>query len=178
MDQTMPSPAAPDEPRDDCVVEPIADGDVAAVVALWARCGLIRPWNDPIADIALARTSGHGGVLVARAGEAILGAVMIGHDGHRGAVYYLGVDPDRRRAGLGRRLVAAAEAWCRARGVPKINLLVRRENPAVLAFYEALGFRDTATVCLYKPLDPAVAEREAAQKAAWAAAIAPARDEA
>lgn len=156
----------------DVVVEPIADPDVPAVVDLWSRCGLTRPWNDPVADIALARTSGHGGVLVARLGGTIVGAAMIGHDGHRGAIYYLAVDPDRRLGGLGRRLVAEAEAWCRARGVPKINLLVRKENAAVLAFYEAIGFADTHAVCLYKTLDPQVAETEAAQKAAWAARVA------
>ena len=160
----------------DIVIEPIADADIAAVVDLWSRVGLTRPWNDPVDDIRIARESGHGTVVVARAADGgIVGAAMIGHDGHRGAIYYLAVDPDLRRAGLGRRLVEAAEAWCRARGVPKINLLVRKENAGVLAFYEAIGFADTQTVCLYKPLDPAKAETERAQKAAWAAAVA-ARD--
>lgn len=153
-------------------IEPIADADVPAVVDLWTRCGLTRPWNDPIEDIRLARTSGHGAVLVVRDGTAIVGATIIGHDGHRGAIYYLAVDPERRLGGLGRRLVAAAEDWCRAAGVPKINLLVRKENAGVLAFYEAIGFADTNTVCLYETLDAEIAEREAGQKAAWAARIA------
>ncbi|MCE1234739.1 MAG: GNAT family acetyltransferase [Hyphomicrobiales bacterium] len=156
----------------DIVIAPITDADVAAVVDLWSRCGLIRPWNDPIADIALARASGDAEVLAARVGGAIVGATMIGHDGHRGAVYYLAVDAERRLGGLGRRLVAAAEDWCRARGVPKINLLVRKENAGVMAFYAALGFADTRSVSLYKTLDADVAEREAAQKADWAAKIA------
>ena len=60
----------------------------------------------------------------------------------------------------------------RARGVPKINLLVRKENAGVLAFYEALGWRDTHTVCLYRALDPDKAEIEARQKAEWAAMVA------
>lgn len=154
-------------------VEEMVAGDENEIADLWSRCGLTRPWNDPIADIRLARTSGHGAVLVLRDGGRLVGAAMVGHDGHRGAIYYLGVDPAERRAGRGRRLVAACEAWCRARGMPKINLLVRRENAGVLAFYEALGWRDTDTVCLYRALDPAVAEREAAQKAAWAAKLAP-----
>ena len=33
----------------------IEDADIADVIALWQRCGLTRPWNDPAADIALAR---------------------------------------------------------------------------------------------------------------------------
>ena len=150
----------------------IQDGDVDAVVALWQRCNLVRPWNDPVEDIRLARTSGHGVVFVARLDGGLVGAVMTGHDGHRGAVYYLGVDPAARRHGVGRTLVASAEGWCRARGVPKINLLVRKENLGVLSFYDALGYRDTSTVCLYRNLDDDKAEREAAMKDAWAARIA------
>ena len=152
------------------VTEP-AEIDVAAVVALWERCGLTRPWNDAADDIRIAHDSGHGTVLVATLGARLVGATMVGHDGHRGAIYYLGGDPDARRLGIGRRLVEAAEDWVRARGVPKINLLVRKENAGVLAFYEALGWRDTATVCLYRALDPDKAEIEARQKAEWAARL-------
>ena len=36
-------------------VRPIADGEEAAVIALWQACGLTRPWNDPAADLAFAR---------------------------------------------------------------------------------------------------------------------------
>jgi ribosomal protein S18 acetylase RimI-like enzyme len=65
---------------------------------------------------------------------------MVGHDGHRGTMYYVGVDPDRRRHGFGRQMVAAAEAWMQARGVWKANLLVRAANTAVFGFYERLGY--------------------------------------
>lgn len=153
------------------VTEP-TEIDVAAVVALWARCGLTRPWNDAADDIRIARETGHGTVLAATVDGALAGAAMVGHDGHRGAIYYLGVDPAHRRLGIGRRLVEAAEDWVRACGVPKINLLVRKENAGVLAFYEALGWRDTQTVCLYRTLDPEKAETEARQKAEWAAKVA------
>ncbi len=40
---------------------------------------------------------------------------MVRHDGHRGTVYYLGVDPDARGHGLGRALMGAAEDWLRER---------------------------------------------------------------
>ncbi|WP_228259688.1 GNAT family acetyltransferase [Siculibacillus lacustris] len=165
------SDTIPETANDPAIGEARAQDD-AAVVALWTACGLVRPWNDPFDDIRLCRESGHGVLLVARDQGRVVGAVMTGHDGHRGAVYYLGVDPAARRAGWGRRLVAAAEDWCRARGLPKINLLVRKENSGVLGFYEALGWRDTGCVCLYRALDPDKAEVEAAQKAEWAARVA------
>ena len=44
----------------------IADADVATVIALWQACGLTRPWNDPAADIALARREPHSTVLIGR----------------------------------------------------------------------------------------------------------------
>ena len=156
--------------EDVVVSEPTAP-DVAAIVALWGRCGLTRPWNDPVDDIRMARDSGHCALLVATRADRLVGATLVGHDGHRGAVYYLAVDPKARRHGIGRRLIAAAEDWVRARGIPKINLLVRKENAAVLAFYEALGWRDTETVCLYRTLDPETAENEARMKADWAAKL-------
>lgn len=161
---------------EDRAIGPLADGEEAAVVALWTRCNLVRPWNDPFDDLRICRETGHGEMLVARDDGKIVGAAMTGHDGHRGVVYYLGVDPDARRAGWGRRLVAACEAWCRAAGVPKINLLVRQENLGVLAFYEAIGFADTRCVALYKALDPDRAVEEATMKADWAARLAARED--
>jgi GNAT superfamily N-acetyltransferase len=120
-----------------------ADPDRDAVIALWDRCGLLRPWNDPASDITLCRESGHGVVLVGEADGALAGAVMVGHDGHRGWIYYLAVDPARRKAGHGRELVVAAEAWLRARGMPKVELMVRAENQPVRAFYRRLGYADS-----------------------------------
>lgn len=122
--------------------------DQGAVVALWRACGLTRPWNDPAADFALALGSAGSTMLVARAGEAVVGSVMAGFDGHRGWVYYLAVDPARRRGGLGRALMAAAEAWLKTRGCPKIQLMVREDNDAALGFYTALGLERQKVVTL------------------------------
>src|SRR5438067_4367836 len=90
-------------------IRPYRAADEGAVIALWAACGLTRPWNPPAADIALLRGSGHGDILVAIDGDHLIGSVMVGHDGHRGWVYYLAVEPSRRGAGLGGALMAAAE---------------------------------------------------------------------
>jgi ribosomal protein S18 acetylase RimI-like enzyme len=154
----------------DIVIGEMAGEERGMVIALWSRCGLTRPWNDPEADMALAEATENATILVARAGGRIVGAAMTGHDGHRGALYYLGVDPDQRRGGIGRELVRAAEAWCRSRGAPKVNLLVRSENQAVLAFYAALGYLPTNSISLYRTLDSERADQERAEKAAWAAA--------
>ena len=90
-------------------IDAIGDADVEEVVALWQRCGLTRPWNDTHADIALARRRDNSTVLVGRDTGAIVATVMVGHDGHRGWVYYVAVDPDGRKRGRGRGPPAAAE---------------------------------------------------------------------
>ena len=92
------------------VIAPIEDRDVAEVIALWHRCGSTRPWNDPAADIALARRGDNSTVLVGKCDGAIAASVMVGYDGHRGWVYYVTVDPDRRHLNFGRTIMDAAEA--------------------------------------------------------------------
>lgn len=134
-------------------IAPMADADVADVVALWQRCGLTRPWNDPASDIALARRGPHSAVLAGRDGDTIVATAMVGHDGHRGWVYYVAVDPDSQGKGLGRTMMAAVEDWLRAAGVPKLQLLVRRENAKASAFYQTLGYEESNSVMLAKWLD-------------------------
>jgi ribosomal protein S18 acetylase RimI-like enzyme len=87
-------------------------------------------------------------VLAALDDDVLLGTVMVGHDGHRGWVYYLAVRPDQRLQGPGRRLMEASEDWLGERGVPKLNLMVRHANQAVTAFYQALGYEDGGVVVL------------------------------
>jgi ribosomal protein S18 acetylase RimI-like enzyme len=134
-------------------VADIRDADVGDVIALWQRCGLTRPWNDPAGDIALARQNRNSTVLVGRADGAVAATAMVGHDGHRGWVYYVAVDPDSRMKGLGRAIMDAAEAWLRAAGVPKLQLLVRRENAKAGAFYQSIGYQEADTVVYAKWID-------------------------
>jgi ribosomal protein S18 acetylase RimI-like enzyme len=134
-------------------IAPLEDADIAAVVALWQRCGLVRPWNDPESDIALARQGPNAAVLVGRDGDAIMASVLVGHDGHRGWVYYVAVDPQHRKKGLGRAIMTAAEDWLRARSIVKVQLMVRPDNIQVQAFYETLDYDEQERVVYAKWLD-------------------------
>lgn len=130
------------------------DADQAAVVALWEACGLTRPHNDPATDLHFARRGATSDVLVADRDGRIVAAAMVGHDGHRGAVYYVAVDPALRGHGLGRLIMQAAEDWLLARGVWKLNLMVRRDNEAVKDFYTVLGYGEDEVSVLSKRLQP------------------------
>jgi ribosomal protein S18 acetylase RimI-like enzyme len=131
----------------------VEDADVAAVVALWQRCALTRPWNDPAADIALARKGPNSTILLGREDETIVASAMVGHDGHRGWVYYVAVDPDRQGQGLGRAIMNAAEDWLRQAGIAKLQLLVRQENARASAFYETIGYDEAQVAVFAKWLD-------------------------
>jgi ribosomal protein S18 acetylase RimI-like enzyme len=131
----------------------IEDGDIASVVALWQRCGLTRPWNNPATDIAFARQRTNAAVLVGRDGQEIVASVLVGHDGHRGWVYYVAVDPDCRHKGYGRIVMDAAEEWLRGRGIEKLQLMVRPDNSQVQAFYQSLGYFEQERIVYAKWLD-------------------------
>lgn len=132
------------------MIAPLGLDDIPALKALWEACGLTRPWNDPQRDARLAIEGATSTILGLRDGDALVASVMTGFDGHRGWIYYLAVAPDRRREGLGRLLMAAAEAWLRDRGAPKLQLMVRASNEEALGFYESLGLERQEVVTLGK----------------------------
>lgn len=127
------------------LLRPARGEDDAALAALWRACGLTVWYNDPQADIAGWRAQpGSSEILVLEAPDGSLaGSVAVGCDGHRAWVYYLAVAPAWQRRGLGTRLMAAAEDFARARGIAKLQLMVRPSNAKVADFYRALGYEET-----------------------------------
>ena len=94
-------------------------------------------------------------MVVAAADDRIVGATIVGHDGHRGYIHLVASDPSLRGHGIGSRLVEAAEAWLRARKIPRMHLMVRETNTDVMPFYERLGFAKMPYQVMSKWLDEA-----------------------
>lgn len=124
------------------------------VVGLWRAAGLTVPHNDPFADFDQARGKANSDVLVGTADGCLIGAVMVGHDGHRGWLYYLAVAQDARDRGHGQALVGAAEAWLAGHGIRKVQLMVRPGNEAVHGFYARIGYAVSPVTTLAKWLRP------------------------
>lgn len=137
-------------------ISEIEDGDVETVVSLWKACGLTRPWNDPNNDIAFARSKATSTLLVGRqnADGPVIASLMVGHDGHRGWVYYVSVSPDHQSAGYGKIMMQAAEQWLLDQGIWKTQLMVRTGNEKVIRFYEGLGYNISQTQVLERWIDP------------------------
>jgi ribosomal protein S18 acetylase RimI-like enzyme len=128
-------------------------GDEDALTALWQACGLTVPHNDPVRDFRFARGKPGSDILVADE-DGIIGSVMVGHDGHRGWLYYVSVATSHRRQGVGRALVRAAEQWLAEHGVAKAQLMVRETNSQAAEFYQRLGYELMPRINLQKWLKP------------------------
>lgn len=142
-----------------CQIREFEDDDMDQIVALWKKAGVTRPWNDAVRDIRFCQESASSTLLVLCDGNCIKGTAMVGEDGHRGWVYYVAVEPAEQSQGLGSQLMEAAEVWLEARGIWKVNLLVRAGNKSAETFYEKTGYADTGTRCFQKTLASDVTDR-------------------
>jgi ribosomal protein S18 acetylase RimI-like enzyme len=132
------------------MIEELSEDDASAAASLWEEVGLTRPWNDPITDFHRARSGETSAVLGCRKDGELIGTVMVGHDGHRGWVYYLAVRSLEQRSGLGAALMKAGEEWLSERGAVKVQLMVRHSNDGVISFYQELGYEESDVVVLAK----------------------------
>ena len=135
-------------------IQPYKKSDESAVIALWQKCNLIRPQNDPHKDIVRKMKVDPGLFLIGLEGDRVVAVAMGGYDGHRGWVNYVSVDPEYQRRGFGRQIMGAVEQALITRGCPKFNLLVRSDNLDAIKFYESLGFNQEDCVEMGKRLIP------------------------
>ena len=122
-------------------IRPFREEDQDNVIQLWDKVFPdAPPHNNPARDIRTKREVQPELFLIAVVEEVIVGTAMAGFDGHRGWVYYLGVDPDFQRRGIGTALMKRVESRLLGLGCPKLNLQIRSNNDEVQAFYESLGY--------------------------------------
>jgi len=93
-----------------------------------------------------------GKFLVAEDAAGLAGCVHVELRGERGYLGLLGVAPARQGTGLGRKLMDAAEDYFREAGCRAIDLRIISPRTPLPAFYEHMGYRQTATA----PLAPDV----------------------
>jgi N-acetylglutamate synthase-like GNAT family acetyltransferase len=86
-----------------------------------------------------------GDFLLVEAESSLIACVYVEQRGEQGYFGLLAVDPARQGRGWGARLVAAAEAHCRARGCRVMELQIVNVRAELPRFYHALGYRETGT---------------------------------
>ena len=129
------------------------ESDKEKVISLWDECGLVSPQNDPVKDIERKLKVDPDLFIVGVYRNEIVASVMGGYEGHRGWINYLAVKPSEQRKGYGQSIMQEIESLIEKKGCPKINLQVRTNNEAVIAFYSAIGYGNDNVVGLGKRLE-------------------------
>ena len=119
---------------------------------MWLECGLVTAWNNPERDIERKLKVNPEWFLVGELGGRIIATCIAGYEGHRGGINYLAVSPEYRRRGFAAKIFKKAEQLLRKAGCPKINLLVRKSNTGVIAFYKKQGYKIDDVVSMGKRL--------------------------
>ncbi len=118
----------------------IADYD--AVYDLWEGMpGIGLSQADDRCEIGKYLARNPGMSFVAVEGDGIVGAVLCGHDGRRGYIHHMAVDPAFRGRGAGRALFRAASDALAREGIAKCHLFVKKGNALAESFWTALGWQ-------------------------------------
>ena len=117
--------------------------DYDSAVELWRRVeGVEVAEGDSKEEIARHILRNPGVSRVAEEGAKIVGAVLCGHDGRRGLIYHLAIEPTYRRQALGKRLVEECLNALRKAGIKRALLLVAEDNASGRSFWHRWGWED------------------------------------
>ena len=131
--------------------------DYNAILALWAGAGLpVRPEGRDAPDsFARQMADRRQRVVGLRDGAKLIAVVVLTHDGRKGWINRLAVDPTYRRRGLAGRLVAEAERWFgEEQGLEIWAALIEGENRDSQALFAALDYRRHDVVYVSKRTRP------------------------
>ena len=123
-----------------------------AIIELWRKCDLLRPWNNAKRDIERKLKVNPELFLVGFIDNNIVATVIGGYEGHRGWINYLAVDPVYQGQGIGKQIMEAVEGKIREMGCPKINIQIRTGNQDAIKFYESTGYKVDKVVSMGKRL--------------------------
>ena len=117
--------------------------DYDAAIELWQRFeGLEIAEGDDRESIAQFLARNPGLSRVATHGSAIVGVALCGHDGRRGHIYHLEVDPAYQGRGLGKRLLDESLADLRRTGVKRVIIMVADDNRSGRQFWKRSGYEE------------------------------------
>jgi ribosomal protein S18 acetylase RimI-like enzyme len=124
-------------------LRPATADDIEAVLAFWREAA--EPTSTDTAE-ALGGLLHHdpGALIIAEAEGRIVGSVIAGWDGWRGAIYRLAVGPGHRRQGLGHLLLRVAEERLKGLGGCRLHAIVVESNTNAVAFWDATDWEHQA----------------------------------
>ncbi len=78
--------------------------------------------------------------VVAVEDDHIVGAILCGHDGRRGCLYHVCVDPDYRLRGIGKEMVVHCMEALHKEKISKVSLIAFTQNDIGNAFWKEIGW--------------------------------------
>ena len=118
--------------------------DVGSVLRLWIEAAAEPTHTDDVDSLNALVAHDPSALLIAEEEGTIVGSVIAAWDGWRGSIYRLVVAPSHRRRGLGRQLLAQAEARLAAAGaIRQQAIVVETERPA-MGFWDDSGWERQA----------------------------------
>jgi ribosomal protein S18 acetylase RimI-like enzyme len=132
----------------DITIRRFKSKDYLNVIKLWDRAGLsYRPeGRDDIKSIKTQINNSKSIFLVAEADKTIVGCVLGTHDGRKGWINRLAVDPEIRHRQIARRLIKEVERVFDRLGLEVIACLIEENNTLSKNVFEKLGYE-------YYPVD-------------------------
>lgn len=79
----------------------------------------------------------------------VVGAILCGHDGRRGCLYHVCVDPDYRRRGIGKDMVEACLEVLRREQINNVTLIAFAQNDIGNSFWHHVGWAEREDLNYY-----------------------------
>lgn len=87
--------------------------------------------------------------VVAVEDQKVVGAILCGHDGRRGCLYHVCVDPDYRRRGIGKAMVVFCMDALKKEKINKVSLIAFTKNDIGNAFWHSVGWKQREDLNYY-----------------------------
>ncbi|MDF2959261.1 MAG: family N-acetyltransferase [Paenibacillus sp.] len=81
--------------------------------------------------------------------EQIIGTILCGHDGRRGYIYHVAVDPEYRGQSIGKQLVESSLSKLKLAGIAKCHIMVIEDNEIGNLFWDKMGWTRRDGILLY-----------------------------
>lgn len=116
--------------------------DYPQVYALWMTIKgfAIRSIDDSEAGVARFLKRNPDTSVVAVEDGKVVGAILCGHDGRRGCMYHVCVNPDYRMRGIGKEMVVFAMNALKKEEISKVSLIAFTKNDIGNAFWKSIGW--------------------------------------
>ena len=133
------------------IIRTMTIDDYDQVSALWSRIRgfAIRSIDDSREGVARFLRRNPTTSVVAIEDGKIVGAILCGHDGRRGCLYHVCVDPEYRRRGIGKSMVVFCMEALKKEEINKVCLIAFTVNDIGNTFWHKVGWLEREDLNYY-----------------------------